>query len=65
MVWFLKTVPLDLKFGTETEFDIGNSKIKGKSEIDTYLINYAWYVKTSSLDLEFGPAVTWGAENAI
>ena len=40
-VGFVKTGPLDLKFGMETKFNMENSKIKEKLDIDTYLINYA------------------------
>ena len=37
----VKTGPMDLKFGMETKFDLENTKMKGKLEIDIYLINYA------------------------
>ena len=35
-----KLVPMDLKFGTETKFNMENPKIKEKLEIDSHLINY-------------------------
>ena len=50
---------MDLKFGLEVKFDMGNMEIKEKLEIDTYLINYARFVKTAPMNSKFDQTKTF------
>ena len=54
---------MDLKFSMETKFDMENTKIKEKLDIDTFLINYAWFVKTAPMDLKFDAKAKFDMEN--
>ena len=54
---------MTLKFSMGTKFDMENTKIKEKLDIDTFLINYSWFVKTAPMDLKFGTETKFHMEN--